>query len=278
LRRVVIVGCGFLGEAAADLFSKGDWKVLGICATRASAARFAAKPYDVRAVDVTGSFSVDPVWRRVEALVYCAGPDQAVPEAYRRIYVDGLRNAVAGFEPQRVLMTASTSVYAQTDGSWVDEASETRPSRETGRILLEAEAVALNSGGFAARLSGLYGPGRSVLMRKFLSGEAVIEGDGLRWINQIHRDDAATAIVHLLTQAVTPGIYNVTDSTPATQRQVYEWLADYFHRPLPPPGARDLNRRRGWTSKRLSNAKLCQTGWRPVFPSYRDALHLLHER
>ena len=274
----MILGCGFLGEAAADLFSARDWKVFGICATQASAARFSSKPYQVRAVDVSGSFSVDLAWRRVEALVHCAGPDQAVSEAYRRIYVDGLRNAVAGFEPRRVLMTASTSVYAQVDGSWVDESSETRPSRETGRILLEAEAVALKSGGFVARLSGLYGPGRSVLMRKFLSDEATIEGDGLRWINQIHRDDAAAAVVHLLAQTATPGIYNVTDSTPATQRQVYEWLADYFHRPLPPPGARDLNRKRGWTSKRVSNAKLRQTGWRPAFPSYRDALHLLHER
>ena len=44
----------------------------------------------------------------------------------------------------------------------------------------------------------LYGPGRSVLMRKFLAGEAVLEGDGTRWINQIHRDDAARAIVQLV--------------------------------------------------------------------------------
>ena len=71
---------------------------------------------------------------------------EAIAEAYRRIYVDGLRNAFAGFEPRQVLFTGSTSVYAQTDGSWVDESSETRPNRETGRILLEAEAMALNPG------------------------------------------------------------------------------------------------------------------------------------
>lgn len=275
--RVVIVGCGFLGEAAADLFSERDWEVFGICGTPESAARLASKSYEVRAVDITRRFSIDPAWRHAEALIHCAGPDRAGPEAYRRIYFEGLKNALTGFEPRQVLMTASTSVYAQTDGSWVNEASETRPDRETGRILLEAEGVALNAGGFVARLAGLYGPGRSVLMRKFLSGEAVIEGDGSRWINQVHRDDAARAVIHLLTRNATPGIYNVTDSTPATQLEVYSWLADYFHRPLPPGGLPDHNRKRGWTSKRVSNARLCETGWQPAFPAYRDAIRFLDE-
>jgi nucleoside-diphosphate-sugar epimerase len=196
---------------------------------------------------------------------------------YRLVYVEGLRNVLRGFAPRQFVITASTSVYAQTDGSWVDEMSETKPNRETGRILLEAEAIALSSGGFVARLSGLYGPGRSVLLRKFLSGEAVIEGDGTRWINQIHRDDAAKAVVHLLTRSAPAGIYNVTDNAPATQRQVYGWLADSFHRPLPPAGPPDLDRKRGWTSKRVSNARLRKTGWQPTFPTYRDAIPSLHE-
>jgi len=276
LPRVVIVGCGFLGEAAADLFSKGGWNVLGLCARPEAAARFASKSYEVRAVDITKKFSLISPWHGVDALVHCAGPDRAVPEAYRSVYVDGLLNALAGIEPRQVLITGSTSVYAQTDGAWVDETSETKPDRETGRILLEAEAIALTSGGLVARLSGLYGPGRSVLMRKFLSGEAVIEGDGLRWINQVHRDDAARAVVHLLTKPATPGVYNVTDSAPATQSEAYMWLADYFHRPLPSKGEPDPSRKRGWTNKRVSNAKLCGTGWKPVFPAYRDAIASLN--
>lgn len=275
--RVIIAGCGFLGEAAADLFSEMGWNVLGLCATRKSASRFASKPYEVRAVDITTKFSLDPPWCGADALVHCAGPHRVAPEAYRSLFVDGLSNALAGIEPRRVLITGSTSVYAQADGRWVDETSEAKPDRETGRILLEAESMALASGGLVARLSGLYGPGRSVIMRKFLSGEAVIEGDGLRWINQIHRDDAARAIVHLLAKPAPPGIYNVSDGTPATQLEVYTWLADYFQHPLPGIGEPDLNRKRGWTSKRVSNAKLRNTGWKPAFPAYRDAIASLNE-
>jgi nucleoside-diphosphate-sugar epimerase len=272
LPRVAIAGCGFLGEAAADLFSNEGWDVFGLCANLQSTSRFSAKPYEVRALDITKEFSIAKPWRGVDALVHCAGPEHAIPEAYQAIYADGLSHCLAAFEPRQVLIVGSTSVYAQVDGRWVDETSETQPERETGRILLKAEQIALSRDGFVARLSGLYGPGRSVIMRKFLSGEAILEGDGLRWINQIHRDDAARAIVHLLTKPATPGIYNVSDSVPATQTEVYRWLADFFHRPLPKIGEPDFNRKRGWTNKRVSNSKLRETDWRPHFSDFRSAI------
>jgi len=277
LPRVVIVGCGFLGEVAADLLSKSGWKVLGIRARPQSLPPLSSRSSEARALDITVPFAIEPAWRHVDALVHCAGPDQATAESYRLVYVQGLRNAVAAFAPRRVLFTSSTSVYAQTDGSWVDEASETRPHRETSRILLQAEAIALNAGGSVARLSGLYGPGRSVLMRKFLSGEAILEGDGTRWINQIHRDDAARALVQLVEGRANPGIYNVTDSTPATQLEVYSWLADHFHRPLPSYGPADLQRKRGWTNKRVCNRRLRKTDWQLTYPAYRDAIPTLIE-
>ena len=275
--QIVIAGCGFLGEAAADLFFENGWEVFGVCARSESASRLSGKPYEVRALDITRKFSVPRPWRGADILLHCAGPERAVPEAYRSVYVDGLSNALAAVEPRRLLFVGSTSVYAQVDGKWVDEASETQPQRETGRILLQAESIALTYGGFIARLSGLYGPGRSVIMRKFLSGDAMIEGDGLRWINQIHRDDAVRAIEHLLTKRAQPGIYNVSDSLPARQFEVYTWLADFFHRALPPKGEPDLNRKRGWTNKRVSNAKLRKTGWQPHFPDYRAAIASLKE-
>jgi nucleoside-diphosphate-sugar epimerase len=55
-----------------------------------------------------------------------------------------------------------------------------------------------------------------VLFEKFRRGEAVIEGDGLRWINQIHQRDLVAALAHLI-EAGAPGeIYNATDDTPVT--------------------------------------------------------------
>lgn len=270
--KVIIAGCGFLGEAAADLFSGHGWRVLGLCATEESAHRLASKPYTVGVVDLTKDFEIPAPWLGADALVYSASSQKGDATVYRKIYLEGLLNAIAAIKPRRTLFTSSTSVYAQTDGSVVDETSEAKPLRATGLFLLDAEGVALASGGYALRLAGLYGPGRSVLTQKFLNGEAVIEEGGERWVNQIHRDDAAQAIFHLFARRVTPGIYNVSDDTPTRQRDLYQWLANHYKKPLPPTGPRDLNRKRGWTSKRVSSAKLGATGWQPRYGSFRTAL------
>ena len=111
-----------------------------------------------------------------------------------------------------------------------------------------------------------------MLLKKVLSGEAVLEEGGHRWINQIHRDDAAAALVYLGDPTVPAGCYNVTDDTPCTQREIYGWMAEFFGKPLPLEGPADLHRKRGWTSKRIANAKMRSVGWVPHYPSYRDAL------
>ena len=41
---------------------------------------------------------------------------------------------------------------------------------------------------------------------------------------------------------------------------------------MPPTGPRDPDRKRGWTHKRVSNAKLRATGWEPRFPCFLDAV------
>jgi nucleoside-diphosphate-sugar epimerase len=117
-------------------------------------------------------------------------------------------------------------------------------------------------------------------LRKFLQGDAIIEEDGRRLLNQIHRDDAARAILHLLDLALTKNycqsicgeIFNTSDSQSLSQLETYQGLAEFFQRPLPPSGPRDLDRKRGWTHKQVSNEKLRATGWQPDYPSFLSAV------
>lgn len=270
---MVIAGCGFLGEAAAVLFSGAGWSVLGICATQKTADRLIGRPFEVRAVDLTGDLAgISPQWKQPEVLIHCASSGRGGTDSYRSIYRDGLKKLIAFFQPRRVIFTGSTSVYGQTDGAVVTETSPTVPDVETGKILLEAERLALEAGGIVARLAGIYGPGRSVFLSRFLDGTAVLESGDLRWVNMIHRDDAARALLKLADSTVAPGIYNVCDDTPATQRDVYSWIAAALNKPLPPVGAPNPHRKRGWTSKRVSNAKLRANDWKPEFPSFTNAI------
>lgn len=249
--------------------------MLGLCATGESARRLSAGPFPALASDITARLSAPDGWASPELLVHCASSRGGDADSYRAVYRDGLENVLCAFDPARVLFTGSTSVYSQADGSLVTEESPADPKRETGAILLQAEALAQQAGGIVARLAGIYGPGRSALLKNFLDGSARLENGGGRWINQIHRDDAAAALLRLADAAVASGVYNVCDDTPCTQRDVYRWISGHLRRPLPPEGPADPDSRHGGTCRRVSNAKLRATGWTPAFPSYRDALAAL---
>jgi len=258
--KLLLIGHGYLGQAITRIFRENGWEVT---VTSLSGGN------DTLAVDIGNPADVAKL-PLADFIVHCAASGRGGAEAYQHVYVNGCRNLTERFPGVPLLFTSSTSVYAQTDGSVVTEESPAIPERETGRLLLEAENITTAAGGIVARLSGIYGPGRSVILKKFLSGEALIEEDGRRFLNQIHRDDAARAVLHLATTRAT-GVFNVSDSTPLSQLACYQALSEIFGRPLPPAGPRDLNRKRGWTHKQVSNAKLRATGWQPEFPSFLDA-------
>jgi nucleoside-diphosphate-sugar epimerase len=132
------------------------------------------------------------------------------------------------------------------------------------------------TGGIVARLAGLYGPGRCVPLQKLLNGKAIIEGDGSRRMNLLHQSDAAAAL-QFLAQSEMPGIYNAVDNLPVTQIDWYRYVCDLLNRPLPPTGSPDLDRKRGWTNKRVSNQKLRALGWEPIYATFKQGVQMLVE-
>ena len=274
--RVLIAGCGYVGAATADLFHAANWDVEGWTRSRESAAQLAQKRYSVRPVDLASPNEVKPAAREFDVIIHCASSGGGGVETYRRTYHEGVQNLLALLHPPVFIFTSSTSVYAQTTGEWVDEESAAEPAHETGRILRETEEFVRQKGGMIARLAGIYGPGRSALLRKFLSGEARIEGNGGRFINQVHRHDIATALFLLAQlpneQRTGNLIFNVVDNQPITQRACYAWLAARLGRPIPPTTITATERKRGASNKRVSNAKLRRLHWTPRFPTFESGM------
>ncbi len=267
MTRVLIAGCGYVGAATADLFHGDGWEVEGWTYSPESAQSLMAKPYAVRAVDISDRKAVARAAAEFDVVIHCASSGGGGPQSYRRVYLEGAANLLQTLRPRRFIFTSSTSVYAQREGEWVDEESAAEPVHETGRILRESEEIVRQNGGTIARLAGIYGPGRSALLRKFLAGEARIEGDGGRFLNQVHRDDVARALLRL---AILPNeeIFNVTDDEPLTQRVAYEWLALKLSRPVSAATDQSGPRKRGASNKRVSNRKLRALGWEPRFPTF----------
>ena len=286
MARCLVAGCGYVGTALAVLLRDAGHGVFGL-KRRPEGLPEGVTPL---AADLADANSLAAALARIEAppdvVVYAAAADQGDDAAYRRAYVDGLRNLVAalharGATPAGVFFTSSTAVYAQDDGAWVDESSPTAPSDFRGARMLEAEAV-LAASGFPAvslRLGGIYGPGRTRLVESVRSGRATLRAGPPRFGNRIHRDDAAGALAHLATlalagRALAP-LYLGVDDEPSDEAVVLRWIASQLGVPEPPmrdgeaaPSARDANR--PVSNKRCSNARLRATGYRFRFPTFRE--------
>jgi len=271
---LLIAGHGYLGQEIARQARIDNWEVTALTKSGSE---------DALACNLSSAAEVEALANSLPkgsdtnlTIVHCASSGRGGAEAYRAVFLDGTRHLLAAFPSAHLIFVSSSSVYGQTDGSTVDESSPTEPARETSALLLEAEQLVLATGGTVTRLAGIYGPERSVILKKFLNQTARLEEDGRRILNQIHRNDAAAAILHLARDQNARGeIYNVADSSPLSQLECYQKLSKHFSLPLPESGPRPQNSKRAWTHKIVSNRKLLATGWVPKLPSFLDAVPTL---
>jgi len=266
---ILIAGAGYVGlELGRKLTALGN-VVTGWVASPESARQVNDAGMSPLCADLTDEKSWHKVDLDWDVIYYCASSSHGGIEGYEKIYRDGLRQALSHVRG-RFIYTSSTSVYGQDSGEWVVEDAETEPLVETGKILVTAERDVLASGGFVTRLAGIYGPNRCVHLRMFAEGRATLEGNGERWINQIHRDDIVSALVLLSKVSTDFRVFNVSDDAPTQQRELYAWICQHFSFPAPIQMEAPQNRKRGLTSKRISNARLHSLGWKPEFPSFRE--------
>ncbi len=270
---VVIAGCGDVGGRLATRLLSSGWEVHGL---RRDISRL---PEGV--IGIAGDlFDEDcpATWPvgAVDYLVYCAAATDHDEAGYRAAYVQGLRHVLGwlndyGQAPKHLLFVSSSSVYGQQNGEWIDETSPTQASGYSGRVMLEAEQVALNSGIPASlvRLTGIYGPGREWLLSQVRQGYRVAIDPPL-YANRIHVDDAAGLLAFLLLRAERgeplEDCYIGVDDAPAPLADVVDWLREYLG---VTEWAEDASVRRTG-SKRCSNARAKALGWTPRYPSFRE--------
>lgn len=278
---LLIAGCGDIGSRLARQMLGESWTVHGL---RRDVSQLPEGVQDV-AGDLFDS-SLPEQWPRacIDYLVYCATPSQRDETGYRQAYVEGLRHVLGWLKecaqrPRRIFFVSSSGVYGQTEGEWVDETSETQPPTFTGRIMLDAERTALDSGlpATVVRLTGIYGPGRNDLSNRVRQGHSV-RIDPPVYANRIHADDAAGLLAHLLL-ADARGValetcYLGVDNDPAPLADVVNWIREYLG--VTQWSAEASVQRAG--SKRCSNARARALGWEPKYPDYRAGYAALLER
>lgn len=269
----VLAGCGDLGtEVGLRLVERGR-RVHGL---RRNAAVLPAT-FGSASVDLaSGDFELP---EDTEAVVIATTPDERTPEGYRRGYVDtlaGVLDAVGRLPgaPRRILWVSSTAVYGVDDGSRVDEDSPSLATTGTAGVLAEAERLFRSRvpGGVILRLGGIYGPGRLRLIDRIRETHRI--ATPWHWVNLIHRDDAAEAIIHLLfaTGDLAPEYIGV-DGRPALRRDIGRFVAER----LGIEATEADSETEQPTGKRLRNERLVATGFTFAYPDYRAGYAALLE-
>jgi nucleoside-diphosphate-sugar epimerase len=215
----------------------------------------------------------------VDTLLYAVGYDRSSSWSQHETYVEGLRHVLEALPPVgRLIFISSTGVYGQTDGRWVDEMSECVPARAGGQACLDAEhrlrRHPYGDRSVILRMAGLYGPGRVPYLRDMAAGEPLRAAtDG--YLNLIHIDDAAAAVLAAERHEILPALFVVSDGTPVTRRAYFEQVASLVGvRPRyasPRPG--DCRASRSGGSKRVCNRRLLhELKLTLQYSSYREGL------
>lgn len=270
--KCLLVGFGDIGRRLARCLSPAHYQFTAISRSDKACPGY----IELSQCDATNEAQVVSLLKECfDVVVITLTPDEFNDEAYRRTYVRGMEVLVAALReasrpPKRVLFVSSTSVYGQRDGGWVDEASPTEPTGYAGQRLLEAESLLLDSGlpGCVVRFSGIYGPGRERLIGQVQAGEGCAR-EPVVYTNRIHAEDCAGVLAHLIRyEGPLAPVYLATDCEPVPLWEVKRWLAAEMGLPEEHLREASVNARRG--SKRCSNRLLLETGYRFLYPTFRE--------
>ena len=131
------------------------------------------------------------------------------------------------------------------------------------------------------RLSGIYGPGRSVIDNlKAGTARRIVKPDQV--FNRIHVDDIARVLAAAIDKDAGHSIYNVSDDEPAPPEDVVAYAAELLGLPVPPALAFEAAGLSGmaasfWAeSKRVRNTRIREDlGVELLYPTYREGLRAL---
>lgn len=278
-RRALIIGCGYLGSRVAGRLLAAGWDVAATSRDPERLEAFAAQGLKPALLDLSSlEGSPTTLWDVAYDLVlYAVAPGRG-GDARLGFYAGALRSleALRGRPPRRFVYISSTGVYSQRDGSTVDEQSPAVPKNERLRFIREAEEALLGAesepAAIVLRLGGIYGPGRSPIdWMRHADSRRYARGSSEAYMNWIHVDDAARAVVAAGTKGRRREIYLVVDGTPVRRRDFYELAARLAG--TDPPALSSESDDRG---KRCSNRKLIEELEVTLeYPDYRIGLESL---
>lgn len=248
--RVLIVGCGDVGQRAAAVLGGGRRvRLLALTSSR-------ARVEDLRAQGITplqGDLDDERSLRRLAGLatrvLHLAPPPSAEQADWR---IDTRTRALTQALLQRslpvsVVYGSTSGVYGDRQGQWTTEATPAHPLTPRAWRRVDAEAAvhwlgrATGVRTSALRIPGIYAPDREggTPRARLERGTPVLRAQDDVYTNHIHADDLARACVLALWRGRPQRNVNVVDDTELKMGDYFDLAADLYGLPRPPRVARD---------------------------------------
>lgn len=258
MKRVAIVGLGWLGMPLAMSLAGAGWQVTGSKTTPdgVKAARSCGidsylleltPELNCQSDDLEALLSVDALVVTLPASRTAAGGENYL------LAVEQLVDSALAFNVPRIIFTSSTSVYGDRSGV-TKESSTLDPVSIAGQTLQTLESWLHNLPNTSVdilRLAGLVGPQRHP--GRFLAGKKDI-ANGNQGVNLVHLDDVIAAISLLLQTPKGGHIYNLSAPAHPARNEFYPQVARQLGL-TPPTFQADSDDNSG---KLIDGSKICR--------------------
>ena len=244
MKKIVIAGCGYIGTRVARLWKESGAQVTCLVRTPEKADALAAEGYQVLVASFDESGVICPSDVSGSMLYYLVPPPGGgIADTRARNFISRLQKP-----PEKIVYMSATSVYSETKGGVVTEASETQPASAMGKRRLDAESAFLEYGAannvpvVILRVSGIYGPGRLPVMQ-VSQGQPLLREEESGPSNRIHADDLAAVCLSAADRGQAGEIFNISDGHPSSMTCYFDACADLLGYPRQPQVSLDEARR-----------------------------------
>ena len=274
-KKALIVGCGYVGERVGRRLVDRGYTVWATSRRSERLAELAACGFHAVELELSAVGRSELFDTSYDLVIYAVAPGRGGDaELAFRDGVGACLKRLAGAPPGRFVYLSSTGVYAQDDGSEIDE--ETPAEACSGRqgLLLAGERGVIDAStivpGVVLRLGGLYGPNRSPVdwCSDLAWRERLAKGSREAYMNWVHADDAAEAVCLAGERGTSGEVYLVVDGTPVKRGDFYDYACEVAGQ-----SRLELKSDPKSLAKRCSNRKAReQLGFAPKYPSFREGL------
>lgn len=280
-RKLFCFGYGYTAEALAKILKPQGWKIVGTTTDPEKRDRMEAEGITAYLFDPTRPLpDTEEAFIGVTHMLFSIPPSEQGDPVYEAHGFDiaSIRTLLwAGY-------LSTTGVYGDHGGNWIDEETPLAPTSRRGSLRQKAEEEWQSLAEFndlplhIFRLSGIYGPGRSVIESVQAGTAKRIDKPG-HVFNRMHIDDIAATLAASIEKPKPGSIYNLADDMPAPSEELIAHACNLIGIEPPPltpfsaaelaPMARSFYK----DNKRVKNDKIKnELGVTLKFPDYKSGL------